>query len=165
MAGRTDNSVVIDASMDLVWEMTNDVAGWAGLFAEYAESEVLAVEGDTVRFKLTTQPDENGKQWSWVSERTPDLKSRTVTARRLGNALFEYMNIRWEYTPGPEGRGVRMRWIQEFTMKPSAPVDDSGAEDHLNRQTVKEMARIKELVEQAGQAGAAPRTVAKGTVA
>lgn len=157
MAGRTDNSVVIDAPMDLVWDMTNDVSKWAWLFSEYAESEVIAVEGDTVRFRLTTQPDEEGKQWSWVSERTLDPQGRTVTARRLDNGLFEYMNIRWEYTPDPGG--VRMRWIQEFTMKPSAPVDDSGAEDHLNRQTVNEMARIKQLVEQAarGDVGGADR--------
>jgi heme-degrading monooxygenase HmoA/ribosome-associated toxin RatA of RatAB toxin-antitoxin module len=153
MAGRTDNSVVIDAPMDLVWDMTNDVSRWAGLFAEYAESEVIAVEGDTVRFRLTTQPDEDGKQWSWISERTPDPKERTVTARRLDNGLFEYMNIRWEYTPEPGG--VRMRWTQDFTMKPSAPVDDSGAEDHLNRQTAKEMARIKQLVEEAARGDAA----------
>lgn len=152
MAGRTDNSVVIGAPMGLVWDMTNDVSRWAGLFAEYAESEVLAVEGDTVRFRLTTQPGADGKQHSWVSERTPDPESRTVTARRLDNDLFEYMNIRWEYTA--DSNGVRMRWIQEFTMKPSAPVDDSGAEDHLNRQTVKEMARIKKLVEEAARADA-----------
>ncbi|CAM5394442.1 ABM domain-containing protein OS=Streptomyces fumanus OX=67302 GN=GCM10018772_33960 PE=4 SV=1 [Streptomyces fumanus] len=152
MAGRTDNSVVIDAPMDLVWEMTNNVSRWAVLFAEYAESEVLAVERDTVRFRLTTQPDEDGTQWSWVSERTLDPENRTVTARRLDNGLFEYMNIRWEYTEEPNG--VRMRWIQEFTMKPSAPVDDSGAEDHLNRQTAKEMARIKKLVEEAARARA-----------
>ncbi|KAB1142368.1 hypothetical protein F7R91_29425 [Streptomyces luteolifulvus] len=152
MAGRTDNSVVINAPMDLVWDITNDVSGWAGLFAEYAESEVLAVEGDTVRFRLTTQPDENGKQWSWVSERTLDRAGRTVAARRLDSGLFEYMNIRWEYTPDPGG--VRMRWIQEFTMKPSAPVDNQGAEAHLNRQTVREMARIKQLVEQTARAGA-----------
>lgn len=165
MAGRTDNSVVIDAPMELVWNMTNDVSQWAVLFAEYAESEVLAIEGDTVRFRLTTQPDEDGKQWSWVSERTPDPESRTVTARRLDNGLFEYMNIRWEYTEEPNG--VRMRWIQEFTMKPSAPVDDSGAEDHLNRQTVKEMARIKKLVEEAAQAHAGfaePRMKGNDTV-
>ncbi|MFC9915222.1 antibiotic biosynthesis monooxygenase [Streptomyces sp. NPDC059862] len=160
MAGRTDNSIVIDAPMGLVWDMTNDVSQWAVLFEEYTESEVLAVEGDTVRFRLTTQPDEDGKQWSWVSERTPDLESRTVTAHRLDNGLFEYMNIRWEYTEGPDG--VRMRWVQEFTMKQSAPVDDSGAEDHLNRQTVKEMARIKKLIEEAAQADAEGSTLAAG---
>jgi aromatase len=161
MAGRTDNSVVIGAPMELVWNMTNDVSQWAVLFAEYAESEVLGIEGDTVRFRLTTQPDEDGKQWSWVSERTPDPESRTVTARRLDNGLFEYMNIRWEYTEEPSG--VRMRWIQEFTMKPSAPVDDSGAEDHLNRQTVREMARIKKLVEEAARADAGRGALNEGS--
>ena len=36
-----DNSVVIDAPMELVWDMTNDVAGWPDLFTEYASAEIL----------------------------------------------------------------------------------------------------------------------------
>ena len=50
--------------------MTNDVESWPELFTEYASAEILDREGDTVRFRLTMHPDENGKVWSWVSERT-----------------------------------------------------------------------------------------------
>ena len=41
MAGHTDNAIVIDAPMDLVWEMTNDVPAWPQLFSEYAAAEIL----------------------------------------------------------------------------------------------------------------------------
>ena len=55
------------------------------------------------------------------------------------------MNITWEFAP-TDG-GVRMRWIQDFTMKPTAPVDDETAAGMLNKQTRLEMDRIKRLVE------------------
>lgn len=44
MAGHTDNAIVIDAPMDLVWNMTNDVGSWPRLFGEYASAEILERE-------------------------------------------------------------------------------------------------------------------------
>ncbi|MFI7048250.1 SRPBCC family protein [Streptosporangium sandarakinum] len=149
MSGHTDNEVVIDAPLDLVWSMTNDVESWPGLFTEYASAEILHRDGDTVRFRLTMRPDEQGKVWSWVSERTPDPVTRTVRARRVETGAFEHMNIRWEYTETPGG--VRMRWIQDFHMKPQAPVDDERMTARINRNSVREMGRIKSLVERAAR--------------
>lgn len=150
--GHTDNQIVIDAPIELVWEMTNDVPSWPSLFSEYAEAEVLAEENGTVRFRLTMHPDENGVKWSWVSERTPNPASRTVRAHRVETGVFEFMDIYWEYRE-VEG-GVRMRWVQDFRMKPSAPIDDAGMTDRLNRNTAIQMERIKGLVEAAAREGA-----------
>nr|ASA49567.1 cyclase [Actinoallomurus sp.] len=147
MAGHTDNKIVIDAPMDLVWDMTNDVANWPNLFTEYAKAEILDRQGDTVTFRLTMHPDPNGKVWSWVSQRTPDRETRTVTAHRIETGPFAYMNLRWEYRE-VEG-GVEMRWIQAFTMKPDAHTDDAGMTDHLNKTTKEQMAIIKSRVENA----------------
>ncbi|MDG4820756.1 SRPBCC family protein [Asanoa sp. WMMD1127] len=147
MAGHTDNAVVIDAPMDLVWDMTNDVESWPELFSEYAAAEILEREDATIRFRLTMHPDEEGRVWTWVSERTPDPLTRTVRAHRVETGPFEYMNIFWEYAP--EGAGVRMRWVQDFHMKPGAPADDAGMTAHLNRNTLVQMDRIKRLVEEA----------------
>src|SRR5688572_681377 len=122
MGVRTDNATVIDAPLDVVWEITNDVEDWPNLFTEYAEATILERNGDTIRFRLTMHPDENGKVWSWVSERTPDASSRTVKAHRVETGPFEYMNIEWTYEP-VEG-GTKMRWVQEFSMKPGAPAND-----------------------------------------
>jgi ribosome-associated toxin RatA of RatAB toxin-antitoxin module len=148
MAGHTDNAIVINAPMDLVWTMTNDVESWPQLFSEYSEATILDRRGDTIRFRLTLHPDESGRSWSWVSERTVNRHTRTVRARRVETGVFEYMNIRWEYEP-VEG-GVRMRWIQDFQMKPDAPLDDAGMTERLNRNTAVQMDRIKKLVEAAG---------------
>ncbi|MFA1549855.1 SRPBCC family protein [Actinomadura chokoriensis] len=150
MTGHTDNEIVIDAPMDLVWEMTNDVANWPSLFSEYAAAEVLERSGDTLRFRLTMHPDENGDVWSWVSERTPDPVTRTVTAHRVETGPFEHMDIRWEYTE--VSGGVRMRWVQDFAMKPTAPVDTAGMTERIDRNTPIQMRRIKAIVEEAAVA-------------
>jgi aromatase len=148
MAGHTDNRVVINAPDELVWSMTNDVESWPTLFTEYASVEVLHREADTVRFRLTTRPDHDGRSWSWVSERTADPTSRTVRARRIETGpLLESMQILWEYRP-VEG-GVELRWLQEFQLTPTAPVTEAQAVEHLNRQTAIELAHIKQQVERA----------------
>lgn len=150
MAARTENEIVISAPFDLVWDMTNDVESWPTLFSEYAKAEVLERDGDTVRFRLTTHPEEDGTVWSWVSERTADRGSRSVRARRIETGpLLEHMDIFWDYGDAPDG--VRMRWVQEFALKPAAPVDEAGAIDFLNRETKVQMARIKQVIEAAAR--------------
>jgi len=146
MSKRTDNSVVINAPMDLVWDITNDVANWPSLLAEYATAEIIEKKGNTVRFRLTMHPDKDGKIWSWVSERTTDAQTRTVKAHRVETGPFDFMNIQWFYEP-VEGGGTKMRWVQEFHMKPTAPVNDDWMENNINTNTVKQMAIIKEKIE------------------
>ncbi|MFE9770427.1 SRPBCC family protein [Streptomyces sp. NPDC005931] len=150
MAGHTDNHIVIDAPMDVVWEMTNDVPNWPNLFSEYASAEVLERDGDTVVFRLTMHPDEDGNVWSWVSKRTGDPVTRTVRAERVETGPFAFMHIQWEYTEEPGG-GVRMRWIQDFHMKPEAPATDDAMTEYLNINTKVQMALIKQRVEAAAR--------------
>ncbi len=152
MAGHTDNAIVIDAPMDLVWSITNDVPNWPNLFSEYASAEILKREGATVTFRLTMHPDESGTSWSWVSERTSDEASRTVRARRVETGPFDYMNIHWEYVQQDDG--VRMRWVQRFAMRPDAPIDDAAMTERLNRNTAIQMKLIKEKIEVTARAGA-----------
>jgi aromatase len=147
VSGHTDNSIVINAPMDLVWDMTNDVESWTSLFSEYSVAEIVERRGDTVRFRLALHPDENGKVWSWVSERTPDPESRTVRACRVETGVFKYMSLFWEYTQ--EADGVRMRWVQDFEMKPIAPINDEQMTERLNTNTAVQMKLIKEKVEAA----------------
>ncbi|MFC7969246.1 SRPBCC family protein [Streptomyces cinereoruber] len=149
MSGHTDNSITIDAPLDLVWNITNDLENWPSLFSEYASVEVLAREGDTTTFRLTMHPDESGKVWSWVSERTPDRERRTVTARRVETGPFAHMDIRWEYEQTPAG--VHMRWVQDFAMKPDAPVDDDWMTANINRNSRTQMALIRDRIEQAAR--------------
>ncbi|MEY9966771.1 aromatase [Streptacidiphilus sp. MAP12-16] len=146
MSGHTDNQIVISAPLDLTWELTNDLERWPQLFSEYASVEVLERDGNKATFRLTMHPDENGKIWTWVSEREADRPSLTVWARRVETGPFEHMTIKWEYQEVP--LGTSMRWIQDFAMKPTAPVDDAKMTDHINRNSRIQMERIRDQVEQ-----------------
>ncbi|HEY9368471.1 SRPBCC family protein [Streptomyces sp.] len=146
MAGHTDNEIVIAAPPDLTWDLTNDVESWPKLFSEYAAVDVLERDGDSVTFRLTMHPDENGVAWSWVSRRTCDRRAGVVTAHRVETGPFAHMSIRWEYAPTPDGR-TRMRWIQDFAMKPTAPVDDAAMTERINRNSLIQMGLIRDKVE------------------
>jgi aromatase len=143
--GHTDNSVHIDADIETVFRLTNDLASWPSLFTEYAAVEILETRDNTFKFRLTMHPDENGQVWSWVSERTVDPVNHRVRAYRVETGPFEFMHIEWTYVP--EGTGTRMRWVQDFRMKPSAPVDTAGMVVRINTNTPREQAAIKEKVE------------------
>jgi aromatase len=147
MAGRTDNAVVIDKPIDEVWQRMNDLENWTNLFTEYASVEILERDGNTVKFRLTTHPDPeyDGQVWSWTSERTMDPDSYTTKSHRIETGPFEYMNIEWYFEPA-EG-GTKMRWVQDFSMKESAPANDEQAQDYLNKNTAEQMKAIKERLE------------------
>ena len=144
---KTDNAIEIKVPLDVVWERMNDVESWPSLFSEYAGAEVLERDGDTIRFRLTTHPDPeyDGQVWTWVSERTVDPASHSVKAHRIETGPFEYMNIEWYFEP--TDNGTRMRWVQEFAMKPTAPATDEEAEGYINRNTKEQMALIREKLE------------------
>ncbi|MDG9703554.1 SRPBCC family protein [Streptomyces sp. DH37] len=158
MAGHTENEIVIAAPLDLVWDMTNDIENWPRLFSEYASVEILSRDGDSTTFRLTMHPDENGTVWSWVSERTADRDGLTVRARRVETGPFRYMDIRWEYAQTPDG--VRMRWTQDFAMKPDAPVDDAWMTQNINRNSRVQMALIRDRIEQRAREAHTPAAMA-----
>ena len=148
MAAHTDNEVVINAPRDFVWSRMMDIESWPTLFTEYANAEVLEQEGDYVKFRLTTHPDPDydGKVWSWVSERTADPENFQSKSKRIETGPFQYMNIEWYFEE--EGDRTKMRWVQDFSMKPEAPADDAGAEEYMNKNTKVQMSAIKEKLEQ-----------------
>jgi aromatase len=149
-AAHTESSIVINAPMDLVWDMTNDVESWPQLFSEYSAAEIIARDGNTVRFRLTMHPDDEGRVWSWVSERVMDPQARAVHAYRVETGPFEFMDINWTYRQ--TGGGVEMRWVQDFHMKPGAPVDDAAMAERITRNSAAEMQRIKTILEDAVRA-------------
>jgi aromatase len=151
MAAHTDNSVQIDAPLEFVWERMMDVEGWPSLFSEYAKAEVIERDGDRIVFRLTTHPDPeyDGRVWSWTSERIADPATHSSKSRRIETGPFEYMNIEWFFEDA--GGGTRMRWVQDFSMKPEAPATDEVVEENVNKATREQMRIIKERVEAAAR--------------
>ncbi|MFG3253168.1 SRPBCC family protein [Streptomyces sp. NPDC048172] len=150
MPEHTRNEILIRAPFDEVWRRTNEVERWTELFSEYKEAEVLERDGDRVLFRLTLHPDDDGNEWSWVSERIMDREGRSVRARRVETGPFAFMKIHWTYEEVPEG--TVMRWSQEFAMKPEAPVTDAWMRDNINRNSKVQMALIRDRIEAAATA-------------
>ena len=155
MAAHTDNEVVIQAPLDMVWERMMDIESWPDLFSEYAKAEVIEQDGDRVQFRLTTHPDPDydGQVWSWVSERVADPSTHSSKSRRIETGPFEYMNIEWYFEEAVGS--TKMRWVQDFSMKPSAPANDEQAEQYMNKNTKTQMTVIKERLEQEAAGGSA----------
>ncbi len=155
--GHVDNTVRIDAPFDLVWDMTNDIASWPGLFTEYSAATVLDPdeEGPGFTFSLSMHPDDNGTVWSWVSHRQPDREAGEVRSYRVETGPFEFMDIFWTYTVVDGGDGeqqsVDMRWVQDFRMRPQAPVDTAAMTARMNANTAIQMTVIKSKIEAAAR--------------
>jgi aromatase len=146
--GYTRNTVLIHAPLEDVFTLTNNVRSWPDLFTEYAASEVLEEQENSVTFRLTTHPDESGTQWSWISTRWTDAERKSTRSERdPSNGPFQQMTIRWWYDSVSTTDTI-MTWEQEFTMKPGAPIDDAHATNHLNTQTKIQQRVIKERIEQ-----------------
>ncbi|WP_422769711.1 SRPBCC family protein [Plantactinospora sp. WMMC1484] len=165
--GHTENSVLIAAPSHLVWELTNDVAGWTGLFTEYQSVEIIERRGDTVRFRLTMYPDENGVTWSWVSERTADPERGEVHAHRVETGPFEFMRIHWRYAEVPGG--TRMTWVQDFEMRPTAPLTTAQMTDRINANSRIQLDTIRDRIERIAaeleSTASAPAATASGATA
>ena len=152
MTGHTDNEIVIAAPLRLVWDRTNDIEDWPNLFSEYSAAEILERDGATIRFRLALHPDDNGTVWSWVSARTPDEATYTVRSQRVETGPFKYMWLFWEYEE--VAGGTRMRWVQDFEMKPGAPIDDAAMQERLNRNTRIQQDLIRGKLEESARAAA-----------
>ncbi len=139
--GHTVNSIVIDASYDKVFDISNDISRWKELFDEYTESEVLEKEKNKIIFKLTHQ---NGN--SWKSYRLLFKENKFAYAEKLEPKFpFVYMKIVWLYREIPDG--VEMIWIQDFTMDKNAKFDDPKAEGIINQHSQKNLKNFKEVIE------------------
>ncbi len=146
--GYIRNAVLIHAPVEDVFRLTNNVSSWPDLFTEYASSEVIKEEENSVTFRLTTHPDEAGVKWSWISTRWTDAdRMSTHSERNPTEGPFKHMDIRWWYNSVGDTDTV-MTWEQEFIMKPESPITDEQATNHLNRQTRIQQQVIKERVEE-----------------
>jgi aromatase len=147
MSAHTDNSIVIEAPVDMVWEEVNRLEQWPVLFGEeYERVDVLATEGDRVTFRITTKPQENGQSYSWVSERVLDREHHRVVARRLETGPFLYMHIVHSFEECPEG--TRVRWVQDFEMRPRAPFTDAQMTSRINAGSEGNLRRHKQVIEE-----------------
>jgi len=141
--GHTCNSIVINASYDLIFQISNNIPRWTELFGgEYKEATVLKMEGNKITFRLT-----NNEGNSWQSFRLL-FKDRyfTYAEREDPEFPFQYMKIIWLYTPRPEG--IELTWIQHFTMDEKAKFNDDQVEGFINKHSQDNLKIFKRLIEE-----------------
>jgi aromatase len=146
MAAHTDNAILISAPLGYVWEIANDVGSWPKLFPEeYAAAEILERTDNRILFRLSTHPQENGRTYSWVSERVLDPERFTVTSRRVETGPFLYMHIFQSFEECDPG--TTLRWVQDFEMAPGAPFTDAQMAERINRNSRTNLVNHKEAIE------------------
>lgn len=162
--GYIRNVVLIEAPLEDVFRLTNNVRTWPTLFTEYQSSEVIEETDDSVTFRLTTHPDEDGQQWSWIARRTTNKERHATYSERMpSSGPFQHMMIRWWYDAAGENQ-TSMTWEQEFTIKPDAPVTEEQATAYLNKQTKIQQKVIKERVEQMCATPACQESLHRGVI-
>lgn len=137
----TRNSIVIDATYDKVFDMSNDIGRWKEFFDEYTASDVTEREGNRLTFKLSHK---NGM--SWTSYRLLFKEDKFTYASRVDPMFpFEYMKLIWLYRETETG--TEMTWIQDFKMDSKAKYTDEQAEKMMNDHSKENMKRFKEIIE------------------
>ena len=144
----TRNAIVINASYEKVFDMSNDISRWKEFFDEYTGSEVTQKEGNKLTFKLSHK---NGM--SWTSYRLLFKDDKFAYACRVEPMFpFEYMKIIWLYRE-TEG-GIEMTWIQDFKMDAKAKFNDEQVEEMINKHSQENLKRFKEIIEKEVQVNA-----------
>lgn len=143
---RVEEVVLIEAPLDRTWELTNDLESWPTLFSECAKVEILERDGDTTRFRFTTNPHPDGSVHTWEAARTTDRLAGVVTEIRVDTGPFKNLTIAWKYDPAPGG--TRLKWTQDFTLKTGVPHTPESAAKALGGRMATELARVKRLVEE-----------------
>jgi aromatase len=140
--GHTCNSIVINASYDKVFDISNDIPRWTELFGgEYKKAEVVKKEGNKITFRLT---DDEGK--SWQSFRFLFKQDYFTYAEREDPKFpFKYMKIIWLYTP--KSGGIEMTWIQHFQMDEKAKFNDTQVEGFINKHSLENLNIFKDIIE------------------
>ncbi|MEW6606374.1 MAG: SRPBCC family protein [bacterium] len=140
----TENSIIIEAERDRVFDVTNDIERWPELFDEYKEAKILCREDNKITFQLT-----NNEGKIWRSSRILDKENYQCTAEREEPKFpFKFMHLKWFYEEVPQG--TKMTWIQDFEMDSESGYTNEEAENAINEHSKVNMERIKKIIETEG---------------
>jgi aromatase len=141
--GHTNNSIIINAPYDKVFDISNDIERWTELFGgEYTEAKVLGREGNRIEFKLT-----NNKGNSWTSFRLLFKDNHFAYAQKNEPTFpFKFMKLIWLYTELEEG--VKLTWIQDFELHPDFDkMTDEQAVGMINQHSQENLKIFKDIIE------------------
>ncbi|HUI08599.1 MAG TPA: SRPBCC family protein [Verrucomicrobiae bacterium] len=105
MIVHTENSIVIRAPLERVFQTTANVLLWPSILPHYRWIRVLETSGDGLIVKMAAR--RAGLPIQWTSRFRVDDAARELHFQHL-KAFTRGMNVKWTYTPAPGGVLVRI---------------------------------------------------------
>lgn len=103
-------SILVEAPVSTVFDISNRIELWPKMVPEYVAAEILGREGRKIWFRLT---DDAGRSWvSWRMLYPPYL---IYAERHEPKAPFEFNQITWAYHALP-GDQTLMTWDMCFEL-------------------------------------------------
>jgi hypothetical protein len=109
----TENSIVIRAPLEKVFQTTANLRSWPRVLPHYRWIRVLNEGADGLVVQMAAWcglPRVRGRGWfpiQWTSRFRVDDAARELHFEHL-KAFTRGMSVKWTYTPGPEGVRVRI---------------------------------------------------------
>jgi ribosome-associated toxin RatA of RatAB toxin-antitoxin module len=105
MSVRTENSILIRAPLDEVFQATSNLQFWPRVLPHYRWIRVVETDGNGVIVKMAARRGWLPIQWTsrfHADPNVPELRFEHLKAFTRG------MKVRWTYTPTPDGVLVRI---------------------------------------------------------
>ncbi|GAB2678785.1 SRPBCC family protein [Nocardia goodfellowii] len=134
-------SVIIDAPVDMVYEISNRIDQWPEMIPEYLKAEILRHEGRKIWFRLT-----NADNASWVSWRMlyPPLISYAERFDPL--APFTFNHLTWVYQPLP-GYRSQMTWDMYFELAEDKRDEEPQWRERMAEHTAANQEAMRDYIE------------------
>jgi ribosome-associated toxin RatA of RatAB toxin-antitoxin module len=135
-------TVIINAPILRVIEMSNDVGNWPKMMSEYKDAEVIERVGQKIWFRLTHM---NGSKWvSW--RMVHECGCFALAERYSPRAPFKYMQHLWTYKELPEVK-TEMRWRMNFALPDNNQWKEQDLCDYLSQHATQNQDSMKEYIE------------------
>ncbi|MFI9507900.1 SRPBCC family protein [Nocardia sp. NPDC052566] len=134
-------SVIVDAPVDLVYEVSNRIDQWPEMIPEYLKAEILRREGRKIWFRLT-----NADNASWVSWRMLYPPLIAYAERYEPLAPFTFNHLTWVYQPLP-GYRSQMTWDMCFELIEEHRGEEAQWRERMAEHTAANQEAMREYIE------------------
>ena len=137
-------SVVVDAPIERVFELSNRVQDWTEMMNDYARVEVLKREGHKTTFRLHHK---NGT--SWISWRVVHPLGKFALAERVTpRQPFKFMHHVWTYR-ALDAAHTEMSWTMQFELPEAEAHREAECCEYLLKHSADNQQQMKAYIESA----------------
>ncbi|GGO06181.1 MULTISPECIES: SRPBCC family protein [Microbispora] len=134
-------SVIVNAPVEVTFEVSNRIDKWPEMIPEYLRSEILRREGRKIWFRLT-----NADGASWVSWRMLYPPHLAYAERHDPVAPFTYNHLTWIYQALPGNRS-QMTWDMCFELSDELKDQEEGWRERMAEHTAANQEALRKYIE------------------